>query len=126
MDCGAKGVKLWRRVAASSCIRLRCAKCSCKNQGVQNTIDSEGYIKDSIRKTDQIYSGKQPYGLCPAIPDVLDNGTVTWWGYTSVPQAGVFWWRALPNQICYDTNASLVGELHKWIKSLLKNYSLKV
>jgi len=33
--------------------------------------------------------------LVPAVP-TEDNET--YWGYTSVPDAGVAWWRALPNR----------------------------
>lgn len=70
--CNLNGVKLWRP-CASSHVELKCAACS----GVTADLDDG----------DQIGWG------VPAVPD--EDGA-SWWGYASVPQAGIEWWYRLP------------------------------
>lgn len=78
-DCGVFGPKLWRESHTSHVI-LRCAMCAAACAGrVPDLTDS-----------DQIGS------YVPAVPD--EDGT-SWWGYTSVPQAGVEWWYRLPSAV---------------------------
>lgn len=72
-NCGAVQRKLWR-VGASSCIRLRCAKC----------LRANGLTVD-LRRSDQVGH------WVPAVPDGFGN----WWGYTSVPDEWVRWWKGL-------------------------------
>jgi hypothetical protein len=89
--CGASGVKLWRDYESFS-TRLRCAHCAGEDQKRDvsaMTVDGRisglrGQLTDTI-------------GWCvPAIP--VPGDSVGFWGYTSVPQAGVEWWRQLPNE----------------------------
>lgn len=94
--CGAHGVKLWRQYqTAADCIRLKCAECAIKND---NPID--GHAPSSASELGDDGRWKGAYGhtdkigdLVPAVPD--EEG-VSFWGYTSVPQEGVDWWRRLP------------------------------
>lgn len=85
-ECGAEGVKLWRRVAvmmeASEPLCLLCV--SGRDPGVDhNRVRADGTVDGA---TDQIA------GRLPAVPS--PDGS--FWGYTSVPESGVRWWRALP------------------------------
>lgn len=86
-DCGVKNVKLWREYQSFN-VHLRCYKCAAKYQDKEiPDITKEGKVKSEIGGlTDQI-------GWCiPAIPS--PDG---FWGYTSVPQEDVEWWKNLPN-----------------------------
>lgn len=92
-QCGTKGCKLWRQYnTIASEIDLMCGSCALKDQKKDGaSIDDQGYIKDSEIggiKCDQIG------WLVPAVPCEDED---TYWGYTSVPQDGVRWWRALPS-----------------------------
>jgi hypothetical protein len=85
-DCGIHGVKLWRIYQTFlENQRLFCAVCALRDQKKDWTIDEDG------RHTDD-YGGSDQIGwLVPAVP--VDD---TFWGYTSVPAAGVEWWKRLP------------------------------
>jgi hypothetical protein len=91
-ECGASGCKLWRQYQTfASHIRLLCVVCAGKDQSVDTSdVDSDGRFawKDMGTRTDSIA------WLVPAIP--TEDGE-TFWGYTSVPQIGVYWWRGLPS-----------------------------
>jgi hypothetical protein len=94
-SCGAKGCKLWREYGTYSVpIRdqLRCAPCAAKSQNKDiSGIDEDGrYLPkiDGERRTDQIG------WMVPAVPAEDEFGS--YWGYTSVPQDRVDWWRKLP------------------------------
>lgn len=90
-DCGASGVKLWREYNTFlSHQHLRCAQCAMKDQEKTGTVGDDGR-RDSGdgHMTDQVG------WLIPAVP--TEEGD-TFWGYTSVPQAGVDWWRRLPTR----------------------------
>ena len=76
--CGASGVRIWRP-AQSWPDRLLCFTCACADQ-------HKDIVEMAAEKSDQIG------WLVPAVPD----GEGSWWGYTSVPQAGVDAWHALP------------------------------
>ncbi len=98
MDCNVKGVKLWR-IAACSRIEIRCVGCAEKYaKGTFNRLWD--YSRNRFFDGDQMYFGHT--NLVPAIPDPLPEESgllpddVDWWGYTSVPQAGVVWWKRLP------------------------------
>lgn len=93
--CGDHGVKLWREYNTMACyITLRCAACAVANQAGEigpNTVigdDGKCEAKHGYR-TDQIGY------LMPAVP--TEDGE-TFWGYTSVPQPGVDWWKRLPTR----------------------------
>lgn len=108
--CGATGCKLWRQYNTFlNHLELKCAKCSGADI---STLDADGRVESSLHKrggevhilatgkighfgvdvpmprTDQLGS------LVPAVP--TDDGE-SFWGYTSVPDAGCSWWRALPS-----------------------------
>lgn len=99
--CKASGVRLWRQYNTfADCIKLLCVDCAVKDQGK----DGEQYIDG------QSY---QIGWLVAAVP--VETGH-TYWGYTSVPDAGVEWWDALPVRITDGTMPPLTG-----IRKLLAN-----
>jgi hypothetical protein len=88
-DCGATNCKLWREYQIMT-LKLLCAVCACKDQKKTDDVDAEGRrSSDHGGRTDQIG------WYVPAVPD--EEG-VGYWGYTSVPEAGVNWWRKLPTR----------------------------
>lgn len=89
--CERTGIKLWRKSRVTSDnIYLLCAKCVGEDQKVDvSQMRPNGTVYDkSIGWIDQI-------GIY--IPAVPDEEGVSFWGYTSVPEAGVKWWQRLPN-----------------------------
>lgn len=91
--CNIHGVKLWREYQTiATATKLLCAHCAGKNQGEDvGQIDERGRIISKIAgRTDQIGN------LLPAVPVEGDD---TYWGYTSVPEDGVDWWKNLPNTL---------------------------
>lgn len=94
-DCGAAGCKLWREYQTFLEHQvLRCVACAGKNQERDvSSMDASGrrfapeyaFVRD--QRTDQIG------WLVPAVP--TEDGA-TYWGYTSVSEAGCAWWRTLP------------------------------
>lgn len=87
-NCNVSNVKLWREYQTIHPL-LFCASCAAINQHTSIAdIDANGKRTDDLgARTDQIGN------LVPAVPD--EEG-VGYWGYSSVPQAGVDWWRSLP------------------------------
>ena len=84
--CGAHPVKLWREYnRIASVTDLYCLECACKDQKkeVDAVVNEFGKFKD----------GDQIAWLVPAVP--TEDGS-TYWGYTSVPDPGVYWWKSLP------------------------------
>lgn len=81
IGCDAEGVKLWRDYNMLLDEQtLKCRACS------------EAQIDVKIwRHYNNIQSDSIGWSV-PAVPD--DTGT--FWGYTSVPEGAVAWWRALP------------------------------
>ncbi len=90
--CRAHGVKLWREYnTMASYTKLLCAACALKDQGKSGAVNEQGYLIDEdVGRCDQIG------WLIPAVPTEEGN---TFWGYTSVPDPGVRWWRALPTAL---------------------------
>jgi len=88
-DCGASNCKLWR-LYQSCRPELLCADCAAKDQKKDiSNIDEHGRIPCDTTgsgRTDQIG------WYIPAVP--IEDGE-TYWGYTSVPEAGCEWWRKL-------------------------------
>jgi Zn ribbon nucleic-acid-binding protein len=82
--CEATGVKLWRKANGADDV-LFCAECGKADQKLTGEVDDDGRHDGRYGKTDQLGD------LLPAVP--IDD---TFWGYTSVPDDGVAWWRALP------------------------------
>ena len=90
--CGKHGVKLWRDYQTFlEGQELLCCVCAAESQQKDiSSMDNDGrYAPKGTYRIDQIG------WLVPAVPK--EDGT-TLWGYTSVPQAGVEWWKILPNQ----------------------------
>lgn len=89
--CRVSGCKLWRQYNTSH-IKLMCCDCAAKHEKVNiGDMDANGKYTSPITKTkiDQIG------WLVPAVPDEQEE---TYWGYTSVPPAGVLWWKCLPTR----------------------------
>lgn len=88
--CGANGRKLWRQYQTfADHISLRCCDCAGYEQGKDvSAINADGERPECGISTDSIG------WLVPAVP--TEDGE-TYWGYTSVPRAGVGWWRRLPS-----------------------------
>lgn len=86
--CGAHDCKLWRQYNVfASHIRLLCLDCAGRDQKLDLIYDDDGRVLTTDgSRTDQIGS------LIPAVP--TEDGR-TFWGYTSVPGAGVRWWQRL-------------------------------
>lgn len=91
LKCGATSCKLWRDYNTFlEHQRLLCATCAGADQRKDVTsIDADGKIPlEHNWRTDQIG------WMVPAVPTEECD---TYWGYTSVPQAGCEWWRKLPS-----------------------------
>lgn len=88
-NCSAYGIKLWRQYQTFACnVDLLCADCAIKKQKKNFVIDEDGtYANDKGIRSDQIG------WLVPAVPTEDEE---TFWGYASVPQNGVEWWKNLP------------------------------
>tara|TARA_R110002110_G_scaffold26350_10_gene97010 strand:+ start:437 stop:745 length:309 start_codon:yes stop_codon:yes gene_type:complete len=88
--CDTNGVKLWR-VSHSFSVDLLCGSCALEETGKEGPINPDGYRISEYGRTDQIG------WRVPAIPDPLPpRESHSYWGYTSVPEEGVKWWRDLP------------------------------
>lgn len=88
--CGVHGVKLWREYqTCADQTELVCCVCAGKSQNEDvSNINPEGEILTKHGdRTDSIG------WRVPAIP--TEEGD-TFWGYTTVPRAGVLWWKSLP------------------------------
>ncbi len=112
--CGASGVKLWREYQTFlENQSLRCAACACVEQtrdgkkysveqtasgGVRVTTSYDEMLQPALFK---VFSGRDAGGdqigwRIPAVP--TEDGS-TFWGYSSVPDGGVAWWKRLPLQV---------------------------
>jgi hypothetical protein len=112
--CGAKSCKLWRQYQMfADSIQLKCARCTGADI---STLDDDGKIESPhytkggevrVMKTNGLVDRIGHFGddvpmprtdqlnsLMPAVP--TEDGD-TFWGYTSVPPDGCFWWRSLPS-----------------------------
>ncbi len=78
LGCDADGVRLWRKDSMFLNHQdLKCRRCSETEQ----------------EPDPELHGGSDAIGWrVPAVPD--DTGT--FWGYTSVPEGAIAWWRALP------------------------------
>lgn len=89
-DCGAYGCKLWRE---TNCFApsLFCVDCVNKKKGTHTEPDAGGRVPSE-------HGGQTDHfnGYVPAVPDEEGLG---YWGFTSVPENGVNWWRALPLRV---------------------------
>lgn len=79
--CGAHGVRLYREYQTFyDHTSLTCTGCTEKAEG--KTVDT-----------------KHPDSIGWRVAAVPTEDGTTFWGYTSVPQAGVEWWRRLPTEV---------------------------
>ncbi len=110
-QCGALGVKLWREYQTIlSHQSLLCAKCACAEQTKPaksysiRAVDGGGVcvttIYDAVLepKLHKIFGGSDDGGdqIGWRIPAVPTTDGRTYWGYSSVPEDGVRWWKSLP------------------------------
>lgn len=93
-SCGAHGCKLWREYSTfANHITLECGACALRSQKKEGPLDENGRRRCDIiprQMTDQIG------WRVPAVP--TEEGD-TFWGYSSVPERGVAWWRRLPTTL---------------------------
>ena len=96
-DCGVTNCKLWRPCQTFN-PRLLCIDCLIIKQDLDiNDVNEEGQYFEKISSS---YLDVIKWYV-PAIPDVEGDG---YWGYTSVPEVGVNWWRKLPTRGQPDVN----------------------
>lgn len=102
--CGKSGCKLWREYQTFLDQQsLSCCDCAGKSQKKDvSTIDEEGcilcepFLDANGREIGSRYRCDQIGWRVPAIP--TEDGS-TYWGYSSVPQKGVNWWKRLPARV---------------------------
>lgn len=125
--CGAAGVKLWRDYQTFVCYQsLLCLDCACKEQDKTRTVTEDGLalytgeVHHWYRTSDMpigYWSGYDPKDGPPQdaietksqrvrtdqigfrVPAVPTEENDTFWGYTSVPEAGCIWWGNLPTRM---------------------------
>ena len=99
--CGAHGCKLWREYnTCADYTELVCCDCAGKSQGKDvSTIDAEGRI---LLDPETFGAGQRSDAIGWRVPAIPTEEGDTYWGYTSVPQAGVNWWRRLPTRANHD------------------------
>lgn len=84
--CGKDGVKLYRQYQTfMSHQELFCLLCAIEDQGEQ-TEWSGKVVED----------GHEPHSIGWLVAAVPTEEADTFWGYSSVPQDGVEWWKQLP------------------------------
>lgn len=90
--CQREGVKLWREYSMFlNHQTLVCASCLLE-EGQENSerpkfIGQDGKVGDGRMRSD---------GAGWRIPAIPTQQNDTFWGYSSVPEDGVLWWRRLP------------------------------
>lgn len=90
--CGARGCKLWREYSTfANATGLDCCDCAGKSQ----EKDVSRINADGRRPLEDGSLIDQIGWRVPAVP--TEDG-LTFWGYSSVPDAGVKWWKALPTR----------------------------
>ena len=97
-ECGMKGVKLWREYQTFMDHQsLYCASCSVEKNGKGGEVDDNGKWSSP---SDRLGIQTDTVGWrVPAVP--TEDGR-TFWGYTSVPEPGVSWWKRLPTRLAAE------------------------
>lgn len=94
--CGERQVKLWRQYQTLACqVDLLCGDCAVADQNERGSTDTlrPGQRVGDDGKIEGLYGRSDQIGwLVPAVP--TEDGE-TFWGYTSVPDAGCKWWKSL-------------------------------
>jgi hypothetical protein len=87
--CGANNVKLWREyMTCADYVHLHCARCAAlESKEDISDINADGMRTGKYSRTDQIGS------YVPAVPTDMGG---SYWGYTSVSNDAVLWWKNLP------------------------------
>lgn len=94
-ECGADACKLWR-VYNGFMPRLYCVDCAAASECVDvSSIDADGRTMCNDLGCGGDTRSDSIGFLVPAVP-TEDNKY--WWGYTSVTDAGIAWWRSLPTR----------------------------
>jgi len=122
--CGATSCKLWRDYQTFLDHQsLMCLNCACREQNKVRTTTEDGrllytdkvhyWYRTAIMRPDH-WCGYDPKNGPPSdaietrterertdqigwrVPAVPTEGNDSYWGYTSVPQAGCDWWDRLP------------------------------
>lgn len=81
-ECGATDVRLWREYQTFA-PRVLCTAC------LPEEKDREKVLNDEQKHT-------RPYVNTGWWVAAVPNGDGNWWGYTSIPQDQLDWWRGLP------------------------------
>lgn len=105
--CGATGCKLWREYQTFlEHQSLSCCDCAGASQKKDvSAIDAAGNIETDFGRCDQIG------WRVPAVP-TEEGGT--FWGYTSVPEAGCAWWKRLPTRAPSGAAYPEGGDAKSW------------
>jgi len=89
--CGATQCKLWRDYQTFlEHQSLLCGSCALTEQQKDGPIDGDG------KHPDADICGQLTDSIGWRVPAVPTEDGSTFWGYTSVPDAGVKWWRSMP------------------------------
>jgi len=93
--CGAKGCKLWRDYNTFLCaLDLYCVNCAGANQKKDvSEVRADGKRPFQVVEGGHVHYTDQVGWLVPAATTA--DGT-TFWGYSSVPEDRVQWWKDLP------------------------------
>lgn len=84
-ECHRMNCQLWRQYQTFlDRIKLLCTTCAKKDQKQEREGDSIGWLVPAVPTILPLWPGGKMH------PDS------SFWGYTSVPEDGVNWWRALP------------------------------
>jgi hypothetical protein len=95
--CQVAGVKLWREYQTCA-PTLLCVACACADQKKVDNVDARGYRYEPDDHEPRCMAGMRSDQIGWYVPAVPDEEGLGYWGYTSVPEAGVEWWRALPTR----------------------------
>lgn len=100
--CNATNCKLWREYQCFGEILLDCVDCATKSQNNPNispafarAVAMEGFAVAEDGKYRDSY-GQRCDQIGWRVPAVPTEDSAGYWGYSSVPQAGVNWWVRLP------------------------------
>jgi hypothetical protein len=93
-SCGAADCKLWRDYQSFR-PRLLCVICAGNDQFYDvSSVDADGLINVEDEFNPETYKSTTIGWLVPAVPTPEWN---TYWGYSSIPEEGLTWWRYLPS-----------------------------